>query len=84
MPVKSIAYVEKMKMAKTTWFDNLARVEKGNNMHKGWKCEKCGRKLPKTGFVWKSRYRAWKSRKREYSGYYCDPCADRRETGMDY
>ncbi len=51
--------------------------------NKGWRCGRCGSRLPRTGFVWKSRYRKWKSRDKEYSGYYCDPCADARESGMD-
>ena len=53
-------------------------------LYKGWKCEKCGRKLPRSGFVWKSRYQKWKSRQRAHSGYLCDRCADAREMGMDY
>jgi len=50
----------------------------------GWKCERCGKALPKTGYVWKSRYQKWQAKHKATSGYYCDPCADAREQGMDY
>ena len=47
-----------------------------------WRCASCGRKLPTRGMVWQHR----KSHHAEGqpSGYYCDPCADMRESGMDY
>lgn len=47
----------------------------------GWFCERCGRKLPRSGLVWKGRFRYWKASGKETSGYYCDPCADSREMG---
>jgi len=50
----------------------------------GWKCENCGKALPKTGYVWKSRYQKWQAKHKATSGYYCDRCADSREQGMDY
>jgi len=50
---------------------------------KNWKCG-CGSKLPKRGTVWNWRYSKWVARGRpESSGYYCDPCADNREMGID-
>lgn len=56
-------------------------------LNKFWKCD-CGTKLPRRGFVWKSRYNDFLSRNR-FSviikcGYYCDDCADNRESGIDY
>ena len=51
---------------------------------KVWKCERCGKPLPKTGHVWKWRYQKWQAKHKATSGYYCDPCADSREQGMEY
>lgn len=50
----------------------------------GWRCERCGRQLPKTGYVWKYRWHNWKASGKETSGYYCDGCADAREAGGDW
>jgi len=50
----------------------------------GWRCEHCNRSLPKTGYIWSHRYNAWNMRHESTSGYYCDYCADSRESGMDY
>ena len=50
----------------------------------GWRCEHCNRSLPKTGYIWSHRYNAWQSRHESTSGYYCDNCADARESGIDY
>ena len=50
----------------------------------GWVCGRCGKPLPKTGYVWKSRYRKWQAKARLTSGYYCDNCADARDQGMEY
>lgn len=50
----------------------------------GWRCERCGRRLPTGGLVWKGRQRKWRARGKETSGYYCDGCANARESGMDW
>ena len=50
---------------------------------KGWRCERCGKRLPKSGLVWRHRYNNWKGRGKETSGLYCDPCGRRREMGFD-
>ena len=48
-----------------------------------WKCS-CGVRLPKKGTIWSWRYRKWLAKGRPInSGYYCDPCADAREQGID-
>ena len=48
-----------------------------------WVCVQCGRRLPTHGNVW-----AWRYERRDMSGnnsgYYCDNCADARESGIDY
>ena len=46
-----------------------------------WQCERCGKRLPKTGYVWHRRHQNWHGKT---SGYYCDMCADAREGGLDY
>ena len=46
-----------------------------------WVCS-CGRKLPRTGYVWKHRYGQHVEGKP--AAYVCDGCADARESGMDY
>ena len=57
----------------------------------GWKCERCGKALPKTAYVWQARYQKWCNKTNDTydwtrltSGYYCDPCADSREQGVEY
>ena len=56
-------------------------------LNKFWKCD-CGVKLPRKGFVWRSRYNDFLSRNRFsviiVCGYYCDDCADRRESVSEY
>jgi hypothetical protein len=54
----------------------------------GWFCENCGRRLPVYG-VWQWRYQKYLAKVdqtliRTVSGYYCDPCADARESGADF
>lgn len=57
-------------------------------LRKLWKCS-CGRKLPTRGRVWNWRWNKFKQDCRSkdedtFCGYYCDPCADAREAGIDY
>ena len=67
----------------TTVKQHLRAIEQATPKIKGkWKCERCGKALPKTGYVWKWRYQKWDNSKN--SGYYCDNCADAREQGRDY
>lgn len=54
-----------------------------------WKCGRCGRNLPKKGIIWQRRLKSFLLNNRlqdnpTSSGYYCDPCADDRENGIDY
>jgi hypothetical protein len=54
-----------------------------------WKCVGCGKALPKKGRVWKWRYDKFlwyisEHPEAKNSGYYCDSCASRRESGIDY
>ena len=45
---------------------------------KNWGC-RCGAKLPKTGTIWRSRYKEWVAKgSPKDSLYYCDNCADSR------
>ena len=51
-----------------------------------WVCI-CGRRLPMSGFVWKSRLQGWILDSRlkpdvTSCSYVCDTCADRNESGM--
>ncbi len=63
--------------------EGLAPVEEPQPPFLGWKCVRCGRKLPKTGYVWKHRWHKWKTNGKDTSGLYCDRCADCREMGID-
>lgn len=50
------------------------------------KCERCGRVVKVSGFVWKHRLRppyAKKDEKGYYRGWNCDGCADEIERGID-
>lgn len=55
------------------------------SIHPDWKCVFCGCKLPTKSRVWRWRYEKflWAISKKpdSSSGYYCDPCADKRESG---
>jgi hypothetical protein len=63
--------------------------EKEQMPKKGWFCEHCGRALPKYGKVWLWRYQRYLNKVKRlcdglHSGYFCDPCADARESGADF
>ena len=47
-----------------------------------WKCNRCDCKLPKKGTIWAWRFS--KHTEGEASGFFCDTCADARESGMEY
>ena len=53
-----------------------------NARKSGWVCS-CGKRLPTTGRVWARRYSMY-TPEEERAGYYCDRCADARESGIDY
>lgn len=50
----------------------------------GWRCYGCDAPLPRSGKVWRWRWRKWQQSGRPDSGLYCDYCADARESGHDY
>jgi len=65
----------------------------GSVLLKNWVCCKCGSRLPKGGRgqygqVWQWRYQNYlrdnQGKENPRSGLYCDPCADARESGLDY
>ena len=47
-----------------------------------WICARCQKKLPKKGRVWSHRERESREyrMRKDSSGYYCDNCADARES----
>jgi len=54
-----------------------------------WVCADCGRKLPRGGLVWRSRWDDYRYANRLQappadSGWRCDACADAAERGIDY
>lgn len=51
-----------------------------------WKCEGCGKFLPRNGFLWENRFRQFADRcnaDTKGSEWYCDVCADAREATLD-
>ena len=51
-----------------------------------WKCDKCGKKLPRRGIIWAGRFnqsREFRAERNEISGYLCDSCARAQEEGWD-
>ena len=51
-----------------------------------WKCDKCGKKLPRKGIIWAGRFnqsREFRAERNEISGYLCDSCARAQEEGCD-
>jgi len=73
---------------------NKKKLEKRNRLiNKNWVCSKCRVKLPKRGGgqwgqVWRFRYEHYLEENRDKedpsSGYYCDPCTEAMEMGLDF
>jgi len=64
-------------------------IARDKELRKLWICYRCGRRLPISGFIWKSRWNRFRLEHRllpetKGSGYFCDSCADTREAGIDY
>jgi len=55
-----------------------------------WKCTRCEKRLPRTGREWLWRFKKFVGGEAFFQadvascGYFCDSCAEARESGMDF